>query len=321
MKAMVYTRYGLPDVLRLEEVEKPAPNDDEALIKVHAASVNSWDWDLLRGKPLVSRIGALRHPRYKILGADVAGRVEAVGGNVTRLQQGDEVFGDLSGCGWGGFAEYVCAREDALALKPAGLTFEEAAAVPQAAVLALQGLRDKGQVQPGQKVLINGAGGGVGTFAVQIARSFGAEVTGVDSAAKLDLVRSLGAGQVIDYAQEDFTKNGQTYDLILDMVVDRSSFNYKRALRPGGTFVVVGGTTPRILQTVLLGLWLSKTGGKKMGILLHKPDPTDLAFMNELFESRIVAPVIDRRYPLSDVAEALRYFASGQVQGKIVLTI
>jgi NADPH:quinone reductase-like Zn-dependent oxidoreductase len=321
MKAMVYTKYGLPDVLHLEEVEKPAPGDDEALIKVHAASVNSWDWDLLRGKPLVSRIGALRNPRYKILGADIAGRVEAVGANVKRFQIGDEVFGDPSGCGWGGFAEYVCGREDALALKPAGLTFEEAAAVPQAAVLALQGLRGKGRIKSGQKVLINGAGGGVGTFAVQIARSFGAEVTGVDSAAKLDLVRSLGAGQAIDYAQVDFTKNGQTYDLILDMVVDRSSFDYKRALSPDGTFVVIGGTTPRILQTVLLGLWLSKTSSKKMGILLHKPDPADLVFMNELFESRKVAPVIDRRYPLSDVAEALRYFASGQVQGKIVITM
>ncbi len=321
MKAMVYTQYGQPDVLHLEEVETPSPDADEVLINVHASSVNSWDWDLLRGKPFVTRIGGMLKPRYKILGADVAGRVETAGENVTRFKPGDEVFGDLSGCGWGGFAEYVCAREDALAFKPSGLTFEEAAAVPQAAVLALQGLRNKGRVKPGQKVLINGAGGGVGTFAVQIARSFGTEVTGVDSAGKLDLMRSLGAGQVIDYNQEDFTKNGQRYDLVLDMVVNRSSFDYKRALSPEGTFVIVGGATPRLLQTVLLGLWLSKTSGKKMGILLHKPDPTDLAFMNELFEAGKVAPVIDRRYPLSDVAEALRYFATGQVQGKIVITM
>ena len=321
MKAIVYTKYGSPDVLQLEEVEKPAPRDDEVLIKVHAASVNSWDWDLLRGMPFISRIGAFRQPRYKILGADVAGRVEAVGGNVTRFQIGDQVFGDLSGCGWGGFAEYVCAREDALALKPAGLTFEEAAAVPQAAVLALQGLRDKGQVQPGQKVLINGAGGGVGTFAVQIAKSFGAEVTGVDSAGKLDLVRSLGADQVIDYTQEDFSKNGQRNDLILDMVVNRSVFDYKRALSPEGTFVIVGGSTPRILQTVLLAPIISKTGNKKLGLLLHKPNPKDLDFMTELFEAGTVAPIIDKRYPLSEVAEALRYCASGQVQGKIVITM
>lgn len=240
MKAVVYTKYGPPDVLELKEIEKPIPKDDEVLIKVHGASVNSWDWDLLRGTPFLNRLffGLLK-PKYKILGADIAGRVEVVGRNVKQFLPGDEVFGDLCECGWGGFAEYVCARENALALKPASMTFEEVAAVPQAAVMALQGLRDQGQIQPGQKVLINGAGGGVGTFAVQIAKSFGAEVTGVDSTSKLDMMRSIGADQVIDYTQEDFTQNGQRYDLILDAAAYRSIFDYKRALSPKGIFVVV----------------------------------------------------------------------------------
>ena len=235
MKAIVCTKYGSPDVLQLKEVAKPIPEDNEVLVEVHAASVNDWDWGLLRGKPFLNRLlfGLLK-PKIKILGSDIAGRVEAVGRNVKQFQPGDEVFGDISGCGWGGFAEYVCARENALALKPASMTFEEAAAVPQAAVLALQGLRDKGQIQPGQKVLINGAGGGVGTFAVQIAKSFGAEVTGVDSTRKLDMVRSIGADHVIDYTQEDFTQSGQRYDLILD--VDGISFDFRlqACIKPQG---------------------------------------------------------------------------------------
>jgi len=321
MKAIVYTKYGSPDVLQLKEVEKPTPKDNEVLVKVHAASVNDWDWGLLRGKPFVNRLlfGLLK-PKIKILGVDIAGRVEAVGRNVKQFQPGDEVFGDLCRCGWGGFAEYVCARENALALKPASMTFEEVAAVPQAAVLALQGLRDYGQIQPGQKVLINGAGGGVGTFAVQIAKSFGAEVTGVDSTRKLDMVRSIGADQVIDYTQEDFTKNEQRYDLILDVAAYHSIFDYKRALSPKGIYVMVGGSTARIFQAMLLGPWISMTGSKKMGILAHKPNK-DLAFMKELFEAGKVVPVIDRRYPLSEVAEALRYFGEGHAQGKVVITV
>jgi len=321
MKAIVYQRYGSPDVLQLRDVENPSIEDNEVLVKVHASSINSWDWDLLRGKPFVSRLGGLLKPKYKVLGADIAGRVEGVGRNVEQFQAGDEVFGDMSGCGWGGFAEYVSAGEDALALKPAGLTFEEAAAVPQAAVLALQGLRDKGQIQPGKKVLINGAGGGVGTFAVQIAKSFGAEVTGVDSTRKLDVVRSIGADQVIDYTQEDFTKNGQRYDLILDVVVNRSIFDYKRALSPEGTFVIVGGSSPRILQIVLLGPFRSMLGSKNLGLLLHRPNTKDLNFLKGLLEAGKVAPVIDRRYALSEVAEALRYFGQGHAQGKVVITV
>ena len=320
MKAIVYTKYGLPDVLQLKEVEKPTPKDDEVLVKVHAASVNDWDWGLLRGKPFMSLIPGLLKPKYKILGGDIAGRVEAAGRNVKQFHPGDDVFGDLCQCGWGGFAEYVCARENALTLKPGSMSFEEAAAIPQAAMLALRGLRYKGRIQPGQKVLINGAGGGAGTFAVQIAKSFGAEVTGVDSTRKLEMMRSIGADQVIDYTKTDFTKNGQHYEFILDFAAHHSIFDYKRALSPKGIFVVVGGSTARIFQAVFLGALISMTGGKKMGLLMHKPNE-DLAFMIELFEAGKVVPVIDRRYPLSEVPEALRYFGEGQAKGKLVITV
>jgi NADPH:quinone reductase-like Zn-dependent oxidoreductase len=321
MRAIVYTKYGLPDVLQLKDVEKPTPKDNEVLVEIHAASVNDWDWGLLRGKPFMNRLffGLLK-PKYKILGCDIAGQVEAVGKNVKKFQPGDEVFGDISGCSWGGFAEYVCACENALLLKPASMTFEEAAAAPQAAVLALQGLRDIRQIQPGQKVLINGAGGGAGTFAVQIAKSFGAEVTGVDRTSKLDMMRSIGADQVIDYTQEDFIKIGHHYDLMLDFAANHSIFNYKRLLSPKGTYVMVGGSTARILQAMFLGPLISITGDKKMGLLAHKPNK-DLAFMKELFEAGKVVPVIDRVYPLSEVADALRYFGEGHHRGKIVITV
>ena len=324
MKAIVYHKYGSPDVLELEEVEKPIPGHDEVLIKVHAASVNSWDWDLLRGTPFLTRLWGLLKPKNKILGTDVAGRVEAVGRNVKQLQPGDEVFGELSrrfiSCGWGGFAEYVCARENTMMLKPANMTFEQAAAVPQVAALALGGLRYNGQIQPGQKFLMNGAGGGVGTFAVQIAKYFRAEVTGVDSGRKLDMVRSIGADHVIDYTQEDFTRNGQRYDLIIDVGAHRSTFDYKRALSPGGAYGVIGGSQLRFFQTVFLGPWLSMISSKKMGAAGAKPNE-GLAFILELFEAGKVVPVIDRSYPLSEVAEAFRYFGEGHVQGKIVITM
>jgi len=321
MKAIVYTQYGPPDVLQLKEVGKPTPKDNEVLIKVHAASANAADWHLLRADPfLVRLVSGLLKPKYKILGADIAGRVEAVGRNVKQFQPGDEVFGDISGCGWGGFAEYVCARENAFALKPASMTFEEAAAVPFAAVTALQGLRDKGKIQSGQKVLVNGASGGVGTFAVQIAKSFGAEVTGVCSTSKLDMVRSIGANQVIDYTQEDFTKNGQRYDLILAANGYHSISDYKRALSPRGIYVTTGGSGVQMFQAMFLGPWISMTG-KKMGNLLQKPNQKDLVFMKELLEAGKVVPVIDRRYPLSEVAEALRYLEEGHAKGKVVLTL
>ncbi len=322
MKAVVYTKYGSPDVLQLKEVAKPTPRDDEVLIKVHAASINSWDWDLLRGVPFVNRLmaGLLKPKKIKILGCDIAGRVESAGKNVKLLQPGDEVFGDLSRCGWGGFAEYVCARNNAVALKPTSMTFEEAATVPQAALLALQGLRDKGHIQSGQKILINGAGGGAGTFALQIAKSFGAEVTGVDSTNKLDIMRSMGADHVIDYTQEDFTKNGQRYDLILDIAAYHSIFDYKRALSPRGIYVMVGGSSVLVNQLLFLGPWILMFRSKKMGLLLHKPNK-GLTYMKELFEAGKVVPVIDRRYPLSEVAEALRYFGKGNVKGKVVITV
>lgn len=321
MKAIVYTKYGPPEILQLKEVTKPTPKDNEVLVKVHAASVNDWDWGLLRGKPFMNRLlfGLLK-PKNTILGCDIAGRIEAVGRNVKHFQPGAEVFGDLCGCGFGGFAEYVCARENALVLKPASMTFEEAAAVPQAAVLALQGLRDKDQIKPEQKVLINGAGGGMGTFAIQFAKSFGAEVTGVDSTRKLDMMRSIGADQVIDYTKEDFTKNSQRYDLILDNVVSRSIFDIKRVLSPKGIYVMVGGSMARIFQIMFLGLWISRPWSKKISILAHKPNK-DLVFIIELFETGKVFPVIDRRYPLSEVAEALRYFGKGHAKGKVVITL
>jgi NADPH:quinone reductase-like Zn-dependent oxidoreductase len=322
MKAIVCTKYGPPDVLQLKEVVKPTPRDNEVLIRVHAASVNSWDRDLMRGTPFFNRLtSGLLKPKYKILGCDVAGHIEALGRNVKQFRLGDEVFGDLSGCGFGGFAEYVCPRESALALKSDSIPFEEAAAIPQAAALALQGLRDKGQIQPGQKVLINGAGGGVGTFAVQIAKSFGAEVTGVDSTGKLDMLRSIGADSVIDYTQEDFAKSGQRYDLILDVVTYRSIFDYKRILNPMGIYIMLGGGSwARVFQTMFLGPLISMSGTKKMGALLLKPNK-GLDYIKELFEAGKVKPVIDKCYPLSEVPEAVRYFGEGHVKGKVVITM
>jgi NADPH:quinone reductase-like Zn-dependent oxidoreductase len=322
MKAIVYTKYGPPDVLQLKEVEKPTPKDNEVLIKVHAAAANAADWRLLRADPFLVRLyNGLLKPKYKILGAAVAGRVEAVGRNAMQFQPGDEVFGDLFECGWGGFAEYVCARENALALKPATISFEEAATVPVAAVTALQGLRDKGQVQPGQKVLINGASGGVGTFAVQIAKSFGAEVTAVCSTRNLDMVRSIGADHVIDYTGEDFTKNGQRYDLILAANGYHPISDYKRALSPRGIYVATGGSMAQMFQAILLGPWMSMAGGKKMCNLTAKPNQKDLVFMIELLEAGKVKPVIDRRYPLHEVPEALRYLEEGHARGKVVITV
>jgi len=320
MKAIIYTKYGTPDVLELKEVSKPTPKDDEVLIKVHAVSINDWDWGLLQGIPFTNRLfSGLLKPKKKILGSDIAGRIEAVGKNVEQFQPGDEVYGDLTG-NWGGFAEFVCARENALALKPASMTFDEAAAIPQAAMLALQGLRDKGQIRQGQKLLINGAGGGVGTFAVQIAKLYGVEVTGVDSSGKLDMLRSMGFDQVIDYTQEDFTKSGQCYDLILDVKTSRSIFAYMRALSPNGIYVTVGGSMARIFQALFLGPWISMFSHKSVRIVTLKPNK-DLAYMNELFEAGKVKPVIDGPYKLSEVPEAIRYFGQGNHKGKIVITL
>jgi 2-desacetyl-2-hydroxyethyl bacteriochlorophyllide A dehydrogenase len=317
MKAIVYTEYGPPEVLHLKEVEKPAPRDTEVLIKIHASSANPADWHLMRAEPFLARFeNGLRKPKNTKLGADVAGRVEEVGTNVTQFHVGDEVFGSMPLNELGGFAEYVCANEDALALKPARLTFEQAASVPLAAFTALQGLRDKGQIRSSQKVLINGASGGVGTFAVQIAKSYGTEVTGVCSTRNLDLVRSIGADHVIDYTKEDFTQNGQRYDLIFDAVGNRSVSDYRRALSPNGICAVAGFTTlSRLFQVMFLG-------GKRIGLMeTAKANKKDLLFIRELLEAGKVVPVIDRAYPLSEVPEAIRYLEQGHARGKVVITV
>lgn len=320
MKAIVYTAYGPPEVLRLSEVAIPTPKDDEVLVRVHAVSVNRSDWEGLTGTPLYARLGGLLRPRRPILGSDIAGRVESAGSKVTRLQPGDAVFGDILER-LGGFAEYVCAPESALALKPAGLSFEQAAALPQAAVIALQGIRDKGQVRPGQKVLINGAGGGAGTFAVQLAKGYGAEVTGVDSAGKFDVMRSCGADHVIDFTQQDFTKHGPQYDLILDLVASRSVFAYQRALRPTGRYFFVGGSVATLFQILLLGAVLGPATGKRIRVLAVQPTLDDLVNVTELCEAGKLFPVIDRRFPLHEVPEALRYLGEGSARGKVIITL
>jgi len=320
VRAIIRTEYGSPDVLQLKEVEKPAPADDEVLVKVHAASVNLSDWEGLRGKPLYARLGGLFKPGDQILGSDIAGRVEAVGRNARQFQPGDEVYGLMPGYS-GGFAEYACAPEKALALKPAGMTFEAAATIPQAAVIALQGIRDQGQVQPGQKVLINGAGGGTGSFAVQLAKLYGAEVTGVDNTGKLDFMRSLGADHVIDYTREDFTRNGNQYELILDVIAQRSVFAYQQALRPNGSCLVVGGSMATMFQVLLLGSRIGKAEGKSIRLLVVRPNTQDMLFMTGLCEARKVVPVIERSFSLSEGPEALRYLGEGRAKGKIVITV
>ncbi|HEX8599996.1 MAG TPA: NAD(P)-dependent alcohol dehydrogenase [Chloroflexia bacterium] len=320
MKAIVCTKYGSPDVLQLSEVEKPKPGDDEVLVKIHAVSVNAMDWHRMRGKPLMFRMMlGLTKPKASILGADIAGRVEAVGKDVTEFKPGDEVFG---GVGQGGFAEYIAVRERALLMKPANISFESAAAVPVAAVTALQALRDKGQVQPGQKVLINGASGGVGTFAVQLARSFGAEVTAVCSPRNLAMARAVGADYVIDYTKEDFTRKGKQYDLIIDTAGSRSVSDYARALSPQGTCVIVGFSTMfHMLRSMVMGSLASRTGNKKFVRFLAKLYRKDLVLLKELLEAGKVVPVLDKCYPLSEVAEAVRYFGVEHARGKVVITV
>jgi len=321
MKAIVYTKYGPPNVLELKEVEKPIPQENEVLVKIHAAAVNDWDWGLVRGEPFLMRlIGGLFKPKFKILGIEIAGQIEAVGKNVKQFKPGDKVLGDISECGFGGFAEYVCVPENALALKPDVMTFNEAAAIPHAAALAMQGLIDIGQIQSGQKLLINGAGGGVGTIGIQIAKLYNVEVTGVDSADKLDMLRGVGFDHVIDYKQEDFTKNGQRYDLILDTKTNRSIFNYLRALSSNGMYVTVGGYLTRILQALILGPLISMFSKKKIRIVALKPNK-DLAYVNELFEAGKVKPIIDKPYKLSEVAAAIQYFGEGKHKGKVIIEI
>ncbi|MCG8514429.1 MAG: NAD(P)-dependent alcohol dehydrogenase [Halanaerobiales bacterium] len=311
MKAIVFAKYGSPDLLQLKEVEKPVPQDNEVLIKIHASSVNPFDWRTMRAKPFFIRLQeGLLKPKNKRLGADFSGQIEAVGRKAKQFQPGDKVFGICSGA----FAEYVCVNEDEIALQPAGATFEEAAALPIAAITALQGLRDKGQLQPGQQVLINGASGGVGTFAVQIAKSFGAEVTGVCSTKKLALVSSIGADHVIDYTKENFTQNGQCYDLIFDAAAYHSLSDYQRALSPQGVYVWIGGSLAMILKIML-------SRSKKFTLLSAKKNKKDFNLLKELFETGQVKAVIDRSYPLREVAEAIRYLEAGKARGKVVITV
>jgi NADPH:quinone reductase-like Zn-dependent oxidoreductase len=322
MKAIVYHKYGSPDVLELQEIDKPVVNDDDVLVRVHAASVNTADWVLMTGTPYIGRIAfGLLKPKRKIPGSDVAGRVEAVGRNVTQFQPGDEVFGESEGT----FAEYVSVSEDTLALKPANLTFEQAAAVPLSANTALQGLRDQGKVQPGQKVLINGASGAVGTFAVQIAKFLGAEVTGVCSTRNVDMARSIGADHVVDYTQEDFTQNGQRYDVMFDLVGNHSLSACRRVLESTGTYISSAGQLKRRwlgpAMRLLRMLLLSRFVSQKMVTFIATPTKADLVVLKEALEAGKVTPVIDRRYVLSEVPEALRYQGEGHARGKIVITV
>jgi NADPH:quinone reductase-like Zn-dependent oxidoreductase len=322
MRAIVQTDYGSTDMLSLQEVDKPVVPDNGVLVRVHAASVNAGDWHLMRGTPFLIRFifGGLLKPKIEILGCDMAGRVEAIGKDVTQFKPGDEVFGDLSECGFGAFAEYVCATEAVLVLKPANITFEAAAAVPGAALAAWQGLRNFRQIQPGQKVLIVGASSGVGSFAVQIAKVLGAEVTGVCSTKKMDMVRSIGADHIIDYTQTDVTQTGP-YDLILDVAAYRSVFDYLPALTTEGTYVLVGGSTARLFQVMFLGNWISKTNGKQVKCLASKPDRADLTILKELIEAGKIVPLIDRTYNLSEVPAAIRYLEQRQVRGKVVISL
>jgi len=324
MKAIICTKFGSPDVLQLQEVAKPTPSEDEVLIRIHAASINSRDWRFMRAKPFFIRLapGGLLQPKNKILGADLAGRVETIGRNVKELKPGDEVFGFLpSATGRGTFAEYVCANEKVITLKPANLTFEQAAAVPEAAMTALQGLRDRGNLHPGQMVLINGASGGVGTFAVQIAKAVGAEVTAVCSTRNLEMAHSLGADHVIDYKVEDFTQNGQQYDLILAVNGYHPISDYLHALKPEGTYVVVGGSMAQVFQAARYGKRISRTGSQKIVVLSLVQNQKDLILLKEFLESGKIIPVIDKCYPLSKVADALWYFEKEHAQGKVVINV
>ena len=324
MKAIVRDRYGSPDVLRLEDVPIPTPAENEVLVKVHAAAVNKGDWEILHGSPLWVRLvgfGLIR-PKIRILGSNFAGRIEAVGPAVSQFEVGDDICGDILMHGLGAFAEYVCVPEDAaLVRKPASLSFEEAASLPEAGLIALQGIRDKGSVKPGDKVLINGAGGGAGTFAIQLAKSYGAEVTAVDSGEKLELMRALGADHVVDYTQEDFAQRDARYDLVLDVVGVRSIKTWSRVLQPEGIYLAAGGSVSQLVKTLLLGAWISRTTKKKIGVLGVDFNGEDIATALELMESGQVSATVDRSFPLRDVPEAMRYLGAGLSKGKVVIVI
>ncbi len=322
MKAIVYTQYGTPDRLHLQEVEKPTPGTGEVLVKVMASSINSWDADLLKGNAFIIRlIGGFFKPRHKILGADIAGTVESVGHNVKDFKPGDEVLGDIAENGFGGYAEYVSVPEKLLVRKSPAMTFHQAAALPQAGLLALQGLRYQGEISAGQKILINGAGGGVGPIALQYAKYKGAEVTCVDGEEKFDLLRSLGADHLLDFRKEDYTQSGIQYDKILDVIAHRTVSDYKRALKPGGIFSMIGGSMGWLLIHLMLRAVLPYKGSKKVGIMGYKPNRKDLDYLVQLFEEGNVIPVVDRSFALAETADAFRYFMSGKFKGKIIISV
>jgi len=319
MKAFVFEKYGPPlSNHQLKKVEKPTPKDHEVLVKIHSASINDWDWGLIRGHPFVIKmINGLSKPKAKIPGVDIAGTVEAIGKNVNKLKVGDEVYGDLSESGFGAFAEYVCTKENSLARKPQNISFAEAAALPHAALLALQGLVDEGHITTGQKILINGAGGGVGTIGIQITQLFDAVVTGIDSESKLELMRTLGYKKAIDYIKEDFTKSGEKYDLILDTKTNRSAYKYARCLKPNGRYITVGGSISRLIQILLAGALRSIFSNKKLKVLRLKPNK-NLNLITEWVEKEKIKPHIDGPHPFEDIPRLVQYFGEGKHKGKVV---
>jgi NADPH:quinone reductase-like Zn-dependent oxidoreductase len=331
MKAIVQTEYGSPDVLSLQEVDQPVVTANGVLVRIRATSVNAGDWHLMRGDPFLTRLmfGGILKPKIKILGMDIAGQVEAVGQDVKQFQVGDEVYGDLSESGFGAFAEYVCATEAALVLKPTNISFEQAATVPCAALTALQGLRDCGRIKSGQKVLINGASGGVGSFAVQIAKALGAEVTAVCSTHKIEMMKTLGANHIIDYTQTDITKNGQQYDLIIDAAAYRSVFDYAPILKPEGTYVLIGGSISRLFQVLLFGSIISRIMRRKVKCLTAKPNRSDLVILKDMIEAGKIVPFIvsgaspleHRTYSLGEVPEAIRQLEQRHVRGKVAISV
>ncbi len=328
MKAIVNEKYGSPDILQMKDMPKPTPKKKEVLVKVHAASINSWDWDFIKGTYFFTRLIGPFKPKYNILGCDISGTVESIGSDVNSLKVGDEVFGDISGDGWGGFAEYVCTSEDLLAIKPKSMSFEQAASLPQAGVLALQAIQNNGKLKAGQKILINGAGGGVGTFAIQIAKSIGAEVSCIDKSEKFTMLRKLGSDYVIDYEKEDFAQNGIKYDFILGVVGNRSFNVYKKSLSKYGIYGMVGGPLSLILNIALRGIlfpkisqWFGRKANKHIGLVIHIPNTKDLNALIDLYEKGIVVPIIDKVYPFDKTSEAFKYFVEGKFIGKIVLSV